>query len=154
MSLIRAVRTVKRCSRQPLLYCRLLRWGTNNAAELAAAEDANAGAQLASAHSAAPPRLLRWGTSTAADPAAVGEGNAVAQCTSVDVTRQLQTDPVSTRDTERYAAKPASHHLIWLTHYNPASLITMHGMWRALTHLCNQAACTACPVCCKPVEQC
>lgn len=39
--------------------CRLLRWGTSTAAELAA--DADLAAQ---------PRLLRWGTSTAADLAA------------------------------------------------------------------------------------
>lgn len=50
--------------------CRLLRWGSSTAAELAAAYSASAGVQLDSADLAAQHKLLRWGSSTAADLAA------------------------------------------------------------------------------------
>lgn len=50
--------------------CRLLRWGTSTAAELAAAYNANAGVQFGSADLAAQHKLLRWGSSTAVGLAA------------------------------------------------------------------------------------
>lgn len=90
------------------LHRRLLRWGTHTAAELAAADHADAGTQLAAARPAAPPRLLPWESSTAADPAAATVANAAAQITSLAVTRQLEADTVVQGDIGRPAAKLAS----------------------------------------------
>ena len=52
------------------IYCRLLRWGSSTAADLAAAEVTTAEPQLPEGRPPTQSRLLRWGTSTAADLAA------------------------------------------------------------------------------------
>lgn len=102
--------------RQPSVYqdfscvycCRLLRWGTHTVAELAAADHANAAAELGDADLADRPRLLRWGISTTVDLAAADDANTRAQLDPVSIASSSIDDAIPDKVIGRPAAKLAS----------------------------------------------
>ena len=91
-----------------LLWCRLLRWGTHTAAELEAADHANAAAELGDADLADRPKLLRWGVSTTLDLAAANDVNARSQHDPVGIASLSITDSVPGNSIGPPAAKLAS----------------------------------------------
>ena len=66
------------------LRCRLLRWGSSTAADLAAACEAHAESQIRKELPHSPPRLLRWGASTAAELAAAEAAHGSAHLADTD----------------------------------------------------------------------
>ena len=99
--------------------CRLLRWGSSTAANLAAADVATAEVQLPEGCPPTQPRLLRWGTSTAADLAAAEaahnqtlEPNAVdeidAQHSTEGHLKELSSQDVFEQEGTQHAAAAAA----------------------------------------------
>ncbi len=88
--------------------CRLLRWGTQTAAELEAADHANAVAELGDANFADRPRLLRWGISTTLDLAGANDAKARAQLNPVGIASLSSGNAIPDNSIGRPAAKLAS----------------------------------------------
>ncbi|DBA75406.1 TPA: hypothetical protein ACH3X1_010669 [Trebouxia sp. C0004] len=100
-------------SQTPRAANKLLRWGTQTAAELEAADHANTAAELGGADLADQPRLLRWGTSTTVDLAAADDANARAQRGPVGIASLSIGDSIRDRSIGRPAAQLASRLLRW-----------------------------------------
>jgi len=77
-------------------------------AELAAADHANAAAELGDADLADRPRLLRWGISTTVDLAAADDANTRAQLDPVSIASSSIDDAIPDKVIGRPAAKLAS----------------------------------------------
>ena len=112
-------------------YRRLLRWGTHTAAELAAADHANATVQLGDADLTDRPRLLRWGISTTVDLEAAVDANARAQLDPVGIASLAIDKTIPDKVIGRPATKLASRCGFKLTMY-----IERRLQQRLAKHIC------------------
>lgn len=112
--------------------CRLLRWGTHTAAELEAADHANAAAELGDADLADRPKLLRWGINTTVDLAAA---NARAGIASLSI-----HDSIPDNSIEQPAAMLAPR---WgfklVVCINQVGSTVLHRVWHKAIHMMQEA---------------